>query len=69
MPLPHATAVECGLLHELEQHFASCDTTTFYDAAPRHGTQVFVLWRAERAAVHTPVSHDWQIRKRGDLAS
>lgn len=69
LTLPHSVAVESGLLLGLEQHFASCDTTTFYDAALRHGTQVFILWRAERVAVHTPASHDWQIRRRDDLAS
>jgi hypothetical protein len=67
--LPHAAAVESGLLDELERHFATCDTTTFYDAAIQHGPQVFILWRAERAAVHTPVSHDWQVRPRDDRAS
>ncbi len=60
--LPHAVAVESGLLEELERRFASCDTTTFYDAALRHGTQVFILWRGDRDAMHTPASLAWQVR-------
>jgi hypothetical protein len=60
--LPHAVGVESGLREALERRFANCDTTTFHDAALLHGTQVFIRWRGERTAMHTPASLAWQVR-------
>ncbi len=64
--VPHFVAVESGVLTELEQRLAGYDTKTFFDAIMHHGTDVFVVWRAERAAVNTPVKLDWQVRKQDD---
>lgn len=61
--VPHYVAVESGVLTELEARLAGYDTTTFFDAIMHHGTDVFIVWRAERAAVHTPVKLDWRVPK------
>lgn len=63
---PHPLVVESGILTELEQRLQGYDTDTFFEAMMNTGDEVFVVWRAARAAIHTPVVLDWKVRVHAD---
>lgn len=63
---PHPLVVESGILTELEERLQGYDTDTFFEAMMNTGDEVFVVWRAARAAIHTPVVLDWKVRVHAD---